>query len=135
MTIYIHYILKILPPYIIWKQTPGTKKQRFIEFVYLNGTKGFRSISDTAKEANRLAKPHGIKVNQADVRRWKERLNSRKKQLPGYNSFIVAGPYQGFQVDLLFFSDEDNQKTNTRRKRLWIRNQGKRIGGTNTCLF
>jgi hypothetical protein len=41
--------------------------------VYFNGTKGFRSISETAKQANILAKPEGIRITQADVRRWKER--------------------------------------------------------------
>ena len=34
------------------------------------------------------------------------RKKPRKKQLPGFNSFIVNGPYQEFQVDLLFFSEE-----------------------------
>ena len=107
MTIFIPLHFKqILLPYIIWKQTTGTKKKEFIEAVYLNGTKGFRSIRDTSKEANIFAKDHGIKITQADVRRWKERQNPRKKQLPGNNSFIVNGPYQEFQVDLLFFSDE-----------------------------
>jgi len=49
----------------------GPKKE-FIKAVYFNGTKGFRSISETAKQANILAKPEGIRMTQADVRRWKE---------------------------------------------------------------
>ena len=102
------------------------KKKELIETVYLNGTKGCRSISETAKQANLLAKDHGIKITQADVRRWKERQNPRKKQLPGYNSFIVNGPYQEFQVDLLFFSEEGQPENKYKAEEIMDQESGQK---------
>jgi hypothetical protein len=60
------------------------QKKEFIEAVYFNGTKGFRSISETAKQANILAKPDGIRITQADVRKWKEReRETQEEAAPG----------------------------------------------------
>jgi len=115
-----------LLPYIIWNQIIGTKKKEFIEAVYFNGTKGFRSISETAKQANILSKPEGIRITQADVRRWKERENPRKKQLPGYNSFIVNGPYQEFQVDLLFFTEQGQPENKYKAEEIMEQESGPR---------
>jgi len=94
--------------------------------VCFNGTKGFRSISETAKQANILAKPEGIRITQADVRRWKERENPRKKQLPGYNSFIVNGPYQEFQVDLLFFTEQGQPENKYKAEEIMEQESGPR---------
>ena len=67
---------------------------------------GYGSINETLKDA----KTYNPDVKYDDVKKWKEKNLPLKKNLRGFNSYIASAPYDEFQIDLMFFSDLDDQK-------------------------
>ena len=62
---------------------------------------GYGSMKKTYAEAhltNRF-------ITEADVKDWFYRNTQRKKDLPGYNSFITSEPREENQMDLMLFAD------------------------------
>ena len=62
---------------------------------------GFGSMQATLKDAR--AKDKTITLN--DVKAWFKSNVEQKRNLKGYNSFVVDGPFEEFQVDPCFFGD------------------------------
>jgi hypothetical protein len=62
---------------------------------------GFGSMQATLKDAK--AKDKTITLN--DVKAWFKSNVEQKRNLKGYNSFVVDGPFEEFQVDPCFFGD------------------------------
>ena len=57
-------------------------------------------------------------ITEKDVKEWKERLEAQKKQVPGYNSFIASKPYEEFQIDLLFFTQDGKPEPKAEVKKI-----------------
>ena len=83
-------------------RTAEQKKQAVIEKVYYDNDTGYQNIKRTWKAAKIIDNS----IKEKDVKEWKARTEAQKKQEPGYNSFIPEKPYEEFQVDLLFFTQE-----------------------------
>jgi hypothetical protein len=82
-------------------------KFQAIDQVYYEN-QGFGSIAETVKQTKKHLRDQGITdytVTAADVRKWKEENLDKKKQLRGYNSFIVDAPHVEYQMDLFFLTD------------------------------
>jgi hypothetical protein len=62
---------------------------------------GHGSMKKTYAEAHKRNKY----ISEADVKAWFYKNILRKKDLPGYNSFITSKPSEEYQMDLLFFFD------------------------------
>ena len=71
-----------------------------IKFVYHDGA-GYGSLKNTLKYAREKDKT--IKLD--DVKAWFAKNVEQKRNLKGYNSFTVNGPFEEFQVDPCFFGD------------------------------
>ncbi len=89
-----------------------------IDKVYYEN-QGFGSITETVKQAKAYLKTQGITdytITSADVKAWKAENLDQKKQLRGYNSFIVDAPYVEYQMDLFFLGnlapDRETLQTN-----------------------
>ena len=66
---------------------------------------GHGSITSTFKEAFQPDKP--ITLNA--VKQWFKSNLETTKQVKGSNSFVAPYPYYDYQLDLMFFSDLENQ--------------------------
>ena len=75
-------------------------KNAIIKKVYYDPA-GFGSMQATLKDAK--AKDKTININ--DVKAWFKSNVEQKRNLKGYNSFVVDGPFEEFQVDPCFFGD------------------------------
>ena len=60
---------------------------------------GYGSINQTLKEA----KAYDNTITYDYVKDWISRHTERKTNLSGFNSFIASGPYEEYQMDLMFF--------------------------------
>ena len=69
---------------------------------------GFGSIAATFKDAKAKDKSTTL----ADVKAWFEQNVDRKRPMSGFNSFIALYAHYGYQLDLLFITNNDlkNQK-------------------------
>lgn len=72
---------------------------------YNDDENGYGSMQNTLKYAKEL----NADVTLDDVRKWFSANLGDKKQLKGYNSFIVEGPYKEYQIDLFFFQDLEKE--------------------------
>jgi hypothetical protein len=68
---------------------------------------GYGSITSTFKEAFQTYK--AITLNY--VKQWFKSNLEATKQVKGSNSFVAPYPYYEYQLDLMFFSDLNKQKT------------------------
>ena len=75
-------------------------KNSVIKKIYYDPA-GFGSMQATLKDAR--AKDKTITLN--DVKAWFKSNVEQKRNLKGYNSFVVDGPFEEFQVDPCFFGD------------------------------
>ena len=66
---------------------------------------GYGSIKTTYEDAKRVDN----KIKFKDVQEWFKNNVERKKQLKGYNSFIVNEPFEEFQIDLVFFPESEGE--------------------------
>ena len=67
---------------------------------------GYGSITATFKEAFKQDKT--IRINY--VKQWFKSNLETTEQVKGSNSFVAPYPYYEYQLDLMFFSDLENQK-------------------------
>ena len=49
-------------------------------------------------------------ITEKTVKDWKATLEAKKTKDSGYNSFRANDPFEEFQVDLLFFTQEGEQE-------------------------
>eukprot|EP00972_Heterocapsa_arctica_P107304 15807245-Heterocapsa_arctica.AAC.1 len=71
---------------------------------------GFGSIKATLKDA----RAHDNTINEEDVRRWiRTKEIGLTKKPRGMNSFIVSGPREEYQMDLLFFPEAPVETKNS----------------------
>ena len=75
-------------------------KNAIIKKIY-HDPAGFGSLKNTLKSAREKDKT--IKLD--DVKAWFAKNVEQKRNLKGYNSFTVNGPFEEFQVDPCFFGD------------------------------
>ena len=81
-------------------------KDEAIEKAYFDPA-GFGSLKQTLDDA----KKYNSDVTLDDVKKWKEKNLLNKQKHRGYNSFIASKPFEEFQIDIMFFSDL-NQEIN-----------------------
>ena len=79
-------------------------KEDIISKVYFDRS-GFGSKKNTLEDAKKSDKS----VTMADVDEFFKNNVAEKKQLKGYNSFVAPHAYYEYQIDLMFFSDLENQ--------------------------
>ena len=78
----------------------GNIKDEIISTVYYDRG-GHGSMKKTYYDAHKM---NNI-ITEADVKDWFYKNTQRKKDLPGYNSFITSKPREEYQMDLMFFAD------------------------------
>jgi hypothetical protein len=76
-----------------------------ISKAYYDDEDGFGSMNKTLTEAKR----YNEKVSLEDVRNWFAKNIGTKRNLKGYNSFVVDQAYVEYQMDLFFFHDLDKE--------------------------
>jgi len=76
-----------------------------ISKVYYDVDDGYGSISKTFKDA----KVYNNDITLQDVKDWFAKKIGTKKNLRGYNSFIVDACYIEYQMDLFFFQDLEKE--------------------------
>ena len=72
-----------------------------ISKAYYDDEDGFGSMNKALTEAKR----YNEKVSLEDVRNWFAKNIGTKRNLKGYNSFVVDQAYVEYQMDLFFFQD------------------------------
>ena len=82
-----------------------SEKRSIINIIYYDRG-GFGSKKITLEDSRKIDK--SIKMSDIDEL-FKNNIR-RKKQLRGYNSFVAPEANYEYQVDLMFFSDLENQK-------------------------
>ena len=76
-----------------------------ISKAYYDDEDGFGSMNKTLTEAKR----YNEKVSLEDVKNWFAKNIGTKRNLKGYNSFVVDQSYVEYQMDLFFFHDLDKE--------------------------
>jgi len=79
-------------------------KQSIISKIYFDKS-GFGSKKITFEDARKIDKS----IKMTDVDEFFKKNIKQKKQLRGYNSFVAPEANYEYQIDLMFFSDLENQ--------------------------
>ena len=87
------------------KSSINENHNQIINKVYYDPA-GHGSITSTFKEAFQKDKT----ITLDTVRQWFKSNLETTKQVKGTNSFVAPYPYYEYQLDLMFFSDLENQK-------------------------
>ena len=80
-------------------------KQNIISKIYFDRS-GFNSKKITFEDARKIDKS----IKMTDIDEFFKKNIKQKKQLKGYNSFVAPEANYEYQIDLMFFSDLQNQK-------------------------
>ena len=82
-----------------------TEKEDIIKKVYYDKS-GFNSKKITLEDSKKRDKT----ITKKDIDDFFDKYVERKKNLKGYNSFVAPEANYEYQIDLMFFSDLENQK-------------------------